>query len=82
MIRPLYSNVVVDPYLEEDDIIIIPDQHKHRTGEGKVLYVGKESVLNEGDEIIFKLHSGMDVVHEGKDLLIMGEDEVLGLWEE
>lgn len=82
MIKPLWGNIVVEPYIEENGKLIIPDAFKEKTGEGLVVYASKESIIQEGDEVVFEIDAGMEVTHEGKNYLLMGEESVLGIWQE
>jgi chaperonin GroES len=70
--------------------IIIPDTAKEKPQEGVVIAVGdgrrgKGKVipleLKAGDRILFGKYSGSDFKLEGEELLIMREDDILGLLE-
>jgi len=92
--RPLGDRVLVKRVKEEERTkggIIIPDTAKEKPQEGKVIAVGKGK-LNEdgklialevkaGDKILFGKYSGNDIKLEGEDLIIMREDDVLGILE-
>src|SRR5580698_11188223 len=93
-IRPLYDRVVVKR-LEEKEIkvggLFIPDSAKEKPQEGEVVAVGKGKRLEDGkvialdvavgDRILFGKYSGSDIKLDGDELLIMREDEVLGILE-
>ena len=69
--------------------LIIPDSAKDKPQEGEVIAVGKGKtndegklfplVLKEGDSILFGKYSGTEIKIDGEDLLIMKEEEVLGV---
>src|SRR5580693_2953238 len=91
-IRPLYDRVVVKR-LEEKEIkvggLFIPDSAKEKPQEGEVVAVGKGKRLEDGkvvaldvqkgDRILFGKYSGSEIRIDGEELLIMREDEVLGV---
>jgi chaperonin GroES len=93
-IRPLYDRVVVSRVAEEEKTkggIIIPDTAKEKPVEGKVLAVGAGRVLDDGsvrkldiqvgDRVLFGKYSGTEVSVSGEDLLILREDDILGVVE-
>jgi len=93
-IRPLQDRILVKRIEEEQKTeggIIIPDTAKEKPMEGKVVAVGKGKVsedgklmpldLKKGDRILFSKYAGTDVKIEGKEHLIMREDDVLGVIE-
>jgi chaperonin GroES len=69
--------------------IIIPDSAKDKPQEGQVISVGKGKTNDEGklfplavkggDRILFGKYSGTEIKIDGKDFLIMKEEEVLGV---
>src|SRR5258708_9849140 len=69
--------------------LIIPDSAKDKPQEGEVIAVGKGKTndegklfplaLKEGDSILFGKYSGAEIKIDGEDLLIMKEEEVLGV---
>jgi chaperonin GroES len=91
-IRPLHDRIVVER-LEEQEAkhgsIIIPDTAKEKPQEGKVVAVGAGKVgddgkrrpldVKAGDRILFGKYSGSDVRLDGKDLLILREEDVLAV---
>jgi len=91
-IRPLQDRIIVERLAPEEKSsggIILPDNAQERPQRGRVLSVGKGKVredgtvqpldIKEGDEILFGKYSGTEVKVEGVDLLIMREDDVLGV---
>ena len=93
-IRPLHDRLLVER-LEEKEVkkggIIIPDTAKEKPQEGKVIAVGNGKVTDEGkkipldvkagDKILFGKYSGSEVKIDGKEYLIMREDDVLAILE-
>jgi chaperonin GroES len=92
-IRPLYDRIVVRRIEEQGEKtqggIIIPDSAKEKPQEGEVVAVGKGKRLEDGkvvpldvqvgDRILFGKYSGSEIKIEGEELVIMREDEVLGV---
>jgi len=91
-IRPLYDRIVVKRTEEQETLkggIIIPDTAKEKPQEGEVVAVGKGKRLEEGkmvpldvqagDRILFGKYSGSEIKVDGEELLIIREDEVLGI---
>ncbi|HVN71971.1 MAG TPA: co-chaperone GroES [Desulfomonilia bacterium] len=91
-IRPLHDRVIVKR-IEEDQKtkggIIIPDTAKEKpqmgeviaAGPGKRTEDGKLIALDvkKGDKVLFAKYSGNDIKIEGEELLIMREDDILGI---
>jgi chaperonin GroES len=71
--------------------IIIPDTAQEKTQAGKVMMVGDGKLLNDGalrplrvkkgDEVLFGKYSGTEVKAAGEELLILREEEILGIFE-
>jgi chaperonin GroES len=93
-IRPLYDRIVVKRVEQQEQKIgglYIPDSAKEKPQEGEVLAVGKGKRLEDGkvipldvqvgDRILFGKYSGSDIKLEEDEVLIMREDEVLGILE-
>jgi len=93
-IRPLQDRVIVKRLEEEEKTkggIIIPDTAKEKPQEGKAIAVGKGKVTEEGkvipldvkpgDKILFGKYSGTEIKVEGDELLIMREEDILGIIE-
>jgi chaperonin GroES len=93
-VRPLHDRILVKR-IEEEEIkegtIIIPDTAKEKPQEGKVVAVGSGKILEdgkrqplelkEGDRILFGKYAGTEVKIDGEELLMMREDDVLGIIE-
>jgi chaperonin GroES len=93
-VRPLQDRVLVERLSEETKTaggIIIPDAHTEKPAQGKVISVGSGHRLTDGtirpldvkkgDTIIFGKYAGTEVKVEGKEFLIMKEDDILGIFE-
>jgi len=71
--------------------IIIPDTAKEKPQQAKVLAVGPGRATDDGklqpievkvgDTVVFGKYSGTEVKVDGDDLLIIREDDVLGVLE-
>ena len=92
--RPLHDRVVIRRLTAEEKTaggILIPDTAKEKPMEGEVVAVGPgarneqgEVVALEvkaGDRILFGKWSGTEVKHDGEELLIMKESDILGIIE-
>ena len=93
-LTPLHDRIVVRRVAEEETTrggLIIPDTAKDKPQEGEVVSVGKGKINDEGkvrpldvkagDRILFGKYSGTEVKLDGEELLIMREEEVLGVIE-
>lgn len=92
-IRPLHDRVIVKRIEEKERTkggIIIPDSAKETPAEGKVVAVGpgkKEDgkvvalSVKVNDIVIFSKYAGSEIKVEGEDLLIMREEDILGVLE-
>ena len=90
-IRPLGDRVLVLP-IEQEEVkkggIIIPDSAKEKPQEGKIVAVGpgkhedgKLVPMNvkKGDRVLYSKYGGTEIKIDGKDHLIMREDDILGI---
>ena len=92
-IRPLHDRVIVRRISESDSKtaggLFIPDTAKEKPQEGEVVAVGKGKLLDSGtrvepdvkagDRVLFGKYSGTEVKLDGEELLIMREEDVLGV---
>ena len=91
-ITPLHDRVIVRRIEEGEQIrggIIIPDSAKEKPQEGEVVAAGagkyKEDGTRQpldvkpGDRVLFGKYSGSEIKIDGEELLIMREDEILGI---
>ena len=93
-IRPLHDRIIVERLEEETKTaggIIIPDTAKEKPQQGKVIAVGKGKRTEDGkllpldvkvgDKILFGKYAGTEIKIEGKEFLMMREEDVLGVIE-
>lgn len=93
-IKPLYDRVLVKRLESEQTSaggIIIPDTAQEKTQAGNVIMVGDGKILNDGalrplkvkagDKVLFGKYSGTEVKVGGEELLILREEEILGIFE-
>ena len=89
---PLHDRILVRRVEESETTrggIIIPDTAKDKPQEGEVISVGKGKIneegkvrpldVKEGDRILFGKYAGTEIKLDGEDLVIMREEEVLGV---
>ena len=93
-IRPLHDRVLVRR-LEGDKKtpggIVIPDSAAEKPMEGEVVSVGNGKLLDNGelrtldvktgDKILFGKYSGTEVKVDGEELIVMREDDIMGIVE-
>ncbi|TXK71647.1 co-chaperone GroES [Mesonia sp. HuA40] len=85
--KPLADRVVIEPVAAETKTasgIYIPDSAKEKPQQGKVIAVGKgtkehDMTVAEGDMVLYGKFSGTELKLDGKDYLIMRENEILGI---
>jgi chaperonin GroES len=93
-LRPLHDRILVRRLEEEEQKrggIIIPDTAKEKPQQATVLAVGTGRVTEDGkvqaldvkagDRVVFGKYAGTEVKVEGEELLIIREDDVLGVLE-
>ncbi|MEN6475205.1 MAG: co-chaperone GroES [Syntrophaceae bacterium] len=93
-IRPLQDRILVKRVEEEERTkggIIIPDTAKEKPQMGQVIAAGNGKKtedgkvipmdVKKGDKVLFSKYSGTEVKVEGEELLIMREDDILGIVE-
>ncbi len=93
-IRPLQDRILVERVQAEQKTasgIIIPDAAKEKPSEGHVVGVGNGKVLDNGtvmkpdvkvgDTVLFGKYSGQTVKVDGDELLVMREEDVMGIVE-
>ena len=86
-IQPLSDRVLVAPQEAETKTssgIYIPDSAKEKPQQGKIVAVGKgkkdhEMTVKVGDTVLYGKYSGSELKLEGKDYLIMREDDILAI---
>jgi chaperonin GroES len=93
-VKPLGDRVLVQP-VEAEEVkkggIIIPDTAKEKPQEGKIVAVGAGKRddngklipmdVKKGDRVLYSKYGGTEIKIEGKEYLIMREDDILGIIE-
>lgn len=91
-IQPLADRIVVK-VLEAKEVtkggIVLPDTAKEKPQEAEVVAVGKGKVSDEGkviqpevkvgDKILFGKYTGTEVTVDGKEYLILKEEDILAI---
>ncbi len=91
-IRPLHDRVVVRRIEDERTSpggIVIPDSAAEKPMQGEVIAVGNGKVLDNGeqrgldvkagDKVLFGKYSGTEVKVDGEEVLVMREDDIMGV---
>ena len=91
-IKPLHDHVIVKRIEEGEQVrggIIIPDSAKEKPQEGEVIAVGEGKYredgsrqaldVKSGDRVLFGKYSSSEIKIDGEEILIMREDEILGI---
>jgi chaperonin GroES len=91
-IRPLHDRVIVKRLDQERKTasgIVIPDNAAEKPDQGEVVAVGPGKKddngklipmdLKVGDRILFGKYSGQSVKVEGEELLVMREEDIMGV---
>jgi chaperonin GroES len=93
-IRPLHDRVIVKRLEEERKTasgIVIPDTAAEKPDQGEIIAVGGGKVqedgkvrpleLKKGDRVLFGKYSGQTVKVDGEELLVMREEDIMGVIE-
>jgi chaperonin GroES len=91
-IRPLHDRVIIERLEERTTAsgIVIPDTAGDKPQRGKVLAAGpgkyengalRKPDVKVGDQVLFGKYSGTEVKVNGKDLLVMREEDIMGVIE-
>ena len=91
-IRPLHDRVVVKRMEEERTSaggVVIPDSAAEKPQRGEIVAVGNGKVTDSGemraldvkvgDQVLFGKYSGTEIKIDGEDVLIMKEEDILGV---
>ena len=86
-IKPLADRVLIEPAAAETQTssgLYIPDTAKEKPQKGIVVAVGpgtKENpvTLSVGDTVLYGKYAGTELQHDGKDFLIMKENDILAI---
>jgi chaperonin GroES len=93
-LRPLGDRVVVKPLPREEVTksgIVLPDTAKEKPQQGEVLAVGPGRVdedgeripmeVKVGDRVLYAKYAGTEFKHDGDELLILSEKDILAVIE-
>jgi chaperonin GroES len=93
-IRPLHDRVLIKRLEEERKTasgIVIPDTAAEKPDQGEVIAIGTGKVgddgkviplqLKIGDKVLFGKYAGQTVKVKGEELLVIREDDVMGVLE-
>tara|TARA_B100000609_G_C16952204_1_gene299651 strand:+ start:156 stop:446 length:291 start_codon:yes stop_codon:yes gene_type:complete len=93
-IRPLHDRVVVRRKAEETTSpggIVLPDAAAEKPVQGEVIAIGKGKTSNSGDvtpldvkvgdTVLFGKYSGTEVKLSGEEVLVMREEDIMGVIE-
>ncbi|MCW8910164.1 MAG: co-chaperone GroES [Gammaproteobacteria bacterium] len=93
-IRPLHDRVVVKRMEEERTSaggIVIPDSATEKPSRGEVIAAGNGKMTDSGelrpldvkagDTVLFGKYAGTEIKVDGEEVLIMREDDILGVIE-
>jgi chaperonin GroES len=89
---PLNDKILVERVEAEEKTaggIVLPDTAREKPKQGKVLSMGEGKVLDngkrsafqvkKGDKVLFTSYAGSEVTVDGKEYLIMTEDDILAI---
>ncbi len=93
-IRPLHDRVVVRRKEEETTSpggIVLPDSATEKPVQGEVVAAGKGKILENGDvrpldvqvgdTVLFGKYSGTEIKINGEEVLVMREEDIMGVIE-
>jgi chaperonin GroES len=93
-IRPLHDRLIIrrlDELRKTASGIVIPDTAAEKPEQGEVTALGKGKIqdngkvlaidLKVGDRVLFGKYSGQTVRVEGEELLVMREEDIMGVIE-
>ena len=91
-IRPLHDRVVVRRMEEERTSaggIIIPDSATEKPNRGEIIAAGNGKITDSGDvramdvkigdKVLFGQYAGTSIKVDGEELLMMKEDDIMGI---
>ncbi|OHX51513.1 co-chaperone GroES [Planococcus salinarum] len=92
MLRPLGDRVIIELIEAEEKTssgIVLPGSAQEKPQEGNVIAVGNglirengvrtELDVKEGDRVIFSKYAGSELKYEGKEYLILRENDILAV---
>jgi len=86
-IKPLADRVVIEPLAAETQTasgLFIPDSAQEKQQKGKVVAVGNgkkdhDMTVKKGDTVLYGKYAGTELKMDGKDYVIMREDDILAI---
>jgi len=90
-IKPLGNNILVEPLEREQKLpsgLVIPDSAKEKPQEGKVVAAGPgktdhgqlvKMTVKVGDRVLYKRFGGDELKIDGKEYLMVTEDDLLAV---
>lgn len=92
-VRPLHDRILVRRMAEDDKTaggIIIPETAKEKPIKGEIVATGKGRVTEDGknlpldvktgDKVLFSKYAGTELKLDGKEYLMMREEDILGVF--
>jgi len=89
---PLNDKILVERVEAEEKTaggIVLPDTAREKPKQGKILSMGEGKILDngkrsafqvkKGDRVLFTSYAGSEVKVDGKEYLIMSEDDILAI---
>lgn len=93
-LKPLSDRVIIKAVTAEDKTaggIVLPDTAKEKPQQGEVIAVGPGKILdngqktpvdvNVGDRVYYGKYSGTEVKLDGEELVVLRQDDILGVVE-
>jgi len=91
-VLPLNDNILVERVEAETKTaggLVLPDSAQEKPKQGKVLALGDGKVLDDGkrqafqvkkgDKVLFTSYAGSEIKVDGKEYLIMSEEDILAV---
>ena len=92
LLKPLGDRVVIEPIQLEEKTssgIVLPDSAKEKPQEGRVVAIGSGALtdggervaleVSQGDAVIYSKYAGTEVKYDGKEYLILRENDILAV---
>lgn len=93
-VEPIGDKVVIKRLEAEEKTaggILLPDSARDKPAQGRVLSVGRGTILadgsrakpqvGEGDRVYFSSYAGTEIIVDDEELLIMNESDILAVLE-
>lgn len=93
-VRPLNDKLLIERAKAEEKTkggIILPDSSKEKPKEGTIIALGQGRLSENGDRlpfqvkakdrVLFKSYAGTDVKIDGKEYILMSEEDILAIVE-